>query len=85
MPATAEQQRVTEILLDEVRGTAFPSTAQLDRVERLISTREELEDYIGILAQTVQKTRFPHRDLVDRLERLLRVLQRFDQETRSER
>ena len=81
MPATAEQQQVTEILLDEIQETAFPSAGQLDRIERLISTREELERYIGILAQAVERTRFPAGHMLDRLERLVRVLQRFDQET----
>jgi hypothetical protein len=83
--ATAEQQQLTEVLLDELEGTAFPSTAQLDRIERLISTRDELEDYLAILMQKVQGKMFPDRHMLDRLERLLRVLQRFDQETRSER
>ena len=85
MAATAEQQQLTEVLLQEIQDTAFPSAAQLDRIERLISTREQLEDYIASLAEKVQQTKFPPRHLLDRLERLLRVLQRVDQETRSER
>ncbi|HEY3551418.1 MAG TPA: hypothetical protein VGK69_10250 [Gaiellaceae bacterium] len=85
MPATAERQQVTETLLQEIQETRFPSAAQLDRIERLISTREELEDYIAILMHTVQSTKFPAGHMLDRLERLLRVLQRVDQEARSER
>ena len=85
MAATGERQQLTEVLLDEVQRTNFPSAAQLDRIERLISSREELEDYIAILVQKVQGKMFPHRELLDRLERLLRVLQRVDQETRRER
>jgi hypothetical protein len=82
LAATAEQQQqLTEVLLGELEGTAFPSAAQLDRIERLISTRDELEDYIAILMQRVRTKMFPDRQLLDRLERLLRVLQRFDQET----
>ena len=85
MAATAEQQQLTEVLLDEIERTAFPSAAQLDRIERLISTRDELEDYLAILMQKLQGKMFPDRQMLDRLERLLRVLQRVDQETRSER
>jgi hypothetical protein len=85
LAATAEQQQLTEVLLDELEGTAFPSAAQLDRIGRLISTRDELEDYLAILMQKLQGKRFPDRQMLDRLERLLRVLQRVDQETRSER
>ena len=85
MAATAEQQQqLTEVLLDEVERTAFPSAAKLDRIERLISTRDELEDYIAILMQKVQGKMYPDRQLLDRLERLLRVLQRFDQETQRQ-
>ena len=85
MTATAEQQQLTEVLLDELEGTAFPSAAQLDRIERLISTRDQLENYLAILMQKVQGKMFPDRQMLDRLERLLRVLQRFDRETRSDR
>jgi hypothetical protein len=81
--ATAERQQLTAVLLDEVQQTGFPSAAQLDRIERLISSREELEDYIAILAQKVEGKKFPHRELLDRIERLLRVLQRVDQEDRE--
>ena len=85
MAATAEQQQLTEVLLDEFERTAFPSAAQLDRIERLISTRDELEDYVATLTQKVKGKMYPDRHMLDRLERLLRVLQRFDQETHSER
>jgi|1185.fasta_scaffold2024984_1 hypothetical protein len=85
MAATAERQQVTEDLLRQIQGTRFPSAAVLDRIERLISTQEELEQYIAILVDTVEQTRFPAGHMLDRLERLLRVLQRVDQETRRER
>lgn len=83
MAATAERQQLTGVLLDDVQQTSFPSAAQLDRIERLISSRDELEDYIAILAQKVQGKMFPHSELLDRLERLLRVLQRVDEEGRE--
>ena len=85
MASTAERQQLTDVLLDEIEGTRFPNPAQLDRLERLISSRKELEDYIAILTQTVRGARFPDRRLLDRLERLLRVLQRLDEETREDR
>jgi hypothetical protein len=85
LAATAERQQVTEALLHEIEGTGFPSAQQLDRIERLISTREELAHYIAILTERVRGTRFPAAPMLDRLERLLGVLQRSDQETRRER
>jgi hypothetical protein len=83
--ATAEQQQLTQALLDEIEGTGFPSAPQLDRIERLISTRDELERYIAILAEKVQGTKFPAGQMLDRVERLLRVLKRYDEETRGDR
>jgi hypothetical protein len=77
---TAEQQRLTEVLLDEVTETDFPSARVLDRIEGLISSREELETYIAVLTQKVEGKLAPDNRLLDRLERLLRVLQRVDQE-----
>jgi len=57
----------------------------LDRIERLISTRDELEDYIAVLVAKVEGKMFPHKELLDRIERLLRVLRRADQEKRAGR
>ena len=80
MAATADQQQLTEVLLEDIHETDFPSAVQMDRVERLISTRKELETYIAILTQKVEGAAFSPGHLLDRLERLLRVLKRADQE-----
>jgi hypothetical protein len=82
MEATAERQQLTAVLLDALEQASYPSQAQLDRIERLISSREELEDYVGILMQKLDGKMYPDRQLLDRLERLLRVLQRAEQEAR---
>jgi hypothetical protein len=85
VPATAEQQQLTEALLGHIQESAFPSRAQLDRVEQLISTRDELETYIAILTQRVEASNYPPASLVDRIQRLLRVLERLDREEQRER
>jgi hypothetical protein len=77
--AAAERQQLAAILLDEVEQTAFPSISLLDRVERLISTREELEDYVGLLLDKVEGKIAPYRPLLDRIERLLSVLQQANE------
>ncbi len=82
MAATAEQQQLTELLLDQIEEAAFPSGPQLDRVEQLISDREELERYIAILTKRVEATSYPPQPLLDRIARLLRVLQRVELEGR---
>lgn len=85
MDATAKRQEWTEDLLHGIEKSEFPSAAQLDRIERLISTRDELEHYITLLTEKVQGKKFPADHMLDRLERLLRVLQHSDelQETRE--
>jgi hypothetical protein len=85
MAATAEQQHLTQVLLDEVSETNFPSAMLLDRIEGLISTREELETYIAVLTQKVEGKMAPDGRLLDRLERLLKVLKRVEQEAAEER
>jgi len=77
--ATAEQRKLTEVLLDEVCETHFPSATQLDRIERLLSSREELETYIAVLLSKVEGKISPDRGLLDRLERLLGLLRQVDE------
>jgi hypothetical protein len=78
--APAEQRQFTEDLLSTLQGTDSPSTEHLDRIERLISSREELEVYVASLMQKVQGKMSPDRRLLDRIERMLRVLKRLEQE-----
>ena len=80
MAATAEQRQLTEILLDEVCETNFPSATQLDRIERLLSSREELETYIAVLISKVEGKISPDRGLLDRIERLISLLRQVDQQ-----
>jgi hypothetical protein len=84
LPATAERQQLTAVLLDQIEATEFPSKGLLDRAERLISSREELEDYVAVLIKKVEGKMAPYGELLDRLERLLSVLQRLDQEARRD-
>jgi hypothetical protein len=77
MPATAERQQLTEALSDAVPRTDFSNAEQLDRIERLISTREEVHSHPH---SEGAGARFPGNHILDRLERLLSVLQRVDEE-----
>jgi hypothetical protein len=84
MQTTAEQQQLTEILLDGIQSADHSSAGELDRVERFISTREELQVYLAILIEKVEALRFPDKGLLDRLERVLSVWQRVEQERPEE-
>ena len=83
MATTVERQQLTRDLLDALQERNSPSPAELDRIERLISSREELELYIDTLSKNVRGKVAPDVRLLDRLERLLRVMQLVDQETRT--
>ena len=80
MRATAEQQQLTEVLLDELCETSFPSATQLDRIERLLWSREELETYIAVLIDKVEGKISPDSGLLDRIERLVGLLRQVDQQ-----
>lgn len=79
MAATAEQRQLTEVLLDEVCETDFPSATQLDRIERLMSTRSELETYIAVLISKVEGKISPDPGLLDRIERLVGLFRQADE------
>jgi hypothetical protein len=83
MATTVERQQLTRALLGSLQERNSPSPAELDRIERLISSREELELYIDTLSENVRGKVAPDSRLLDRLERLLRVIQLVDQETRT--
>jgi hypothetical protein len=79
MDATAEREQWTEDLLCELEESNFPTVALLDRIERMISTRDELDRYTAILNEKVRGEKFPTAHMQDRLLRLLELLQRLEQ------
>lgn len=79
MAVTPERQQLADVLLPEVEEMEFASAAQLDRIERLISSRDELERYVAILIQKLEGKMYPDGKLLDRLEQLLSVLQRVQE------
>lgn len=83
MATTVERQQLTRALLGALKERNTPSPGELDRIERLISSREELQLYIDTLSKNVRGKVAPDVRLLDRLERLLRVMQLVDQETRT--
>lgn len=76
---------MTAVLLDAAEKRDFSDMEQLDRIERLISTREELEDYVALLLEKVEAASFPGNHLLDRVERLSRVLELANQQASAER
>ena len=70
MDAPAIRRRIVESLLRNVSETKFPSTAALNRVERVLATEEELAEYAEILVKKLENTRYPSTELLNRLDSL---------------
>jgi hypothetical protein len=67
--ATA-QKRYVEILFEQIRHVQYPSVELMDRLERSLETREQLDEYMGILFDRVESCQYPSKQLLDRIERL---------------
>lgn len=65
------RRRYTELLLQRIEETRFPSTDLMNRVESLLATRDHSERYVQILMDRVEQTRYPAAHLLDRVERVL--------------
>jgi len=79
MDAKAAQQEWTQELLRELEESDFPSAGLMDRIERMISNRKELERYTELLTEKVRGEEFPAGHIQDRAERLLKLLQNQDE------
>jgi len=46
----------------------------MNRIEASLATREQLEEYLGILVEKVEGLRFPSLQMLDRIQRLAALL-----------
>jgi hypothetical protein len=87
MDAAAVRQQLTERLLHQFEESEFPDLPLLNRIESMISTREELERYAEILVAKTQDEKLPPTaHMLDRTERVLKLLQqirRLEKQTRD--
>lgn len=65
------RRRYTDLLLERVEETQFPSNDMLNRIEMSLSTDEHAERYVAVLMERVEQTRYPSVQLLDRISRLL--------------
>ena len=71
MDITGLRGRYTDLLLERVEETRFPSNDYLNRIESSLATREQVERYVGILMEKLEETRYPSLPLLDRVKRVL--------------
>ena len=72
------RRRYTELLLERIDETRFPSGDLMNRVESVLASPEHAERYVQILIDRVEQTRYPSGQLLDRLERALGRLAAVD-------
>jgi len=78
MDATAARQQLTQRLLCQFEESEYPDLVLLNRIESMISTREELERYAELLVAKVQDDELPpSAHMLDRTERVLKLLQQI--------
>ena len=67
---TTTQERYHEMLMDRVRQDRYPSAQLLDRIEGLLTTPQQLVDYMDLLLDRIDESHYPSRQLLDRAERV---------------
>ena len=71
MAGQSPKQRYARLLMDRMQQERHPNSSDLDRVEQLISTREEAAEYLDYLFERVEQTRRPPTEILNRLDRIL--------------
>lgn len=74
MPANRLHDRYIDLLFQRAGLDNHPSPMMLDRLERAITDREDLEAYIDALLHRIECERYPSPELLNRTFRAIRVL-----------
>jgi len=64
-------QAYVELLMERVRNDTYPSGGDLDRIERSMTTGDEVGEYLKYLLEKVGGENYPSSQMMDRIERLL--------------
>lgn len=71
MDVDALRRRSTDLLLDRIEETRFPSNDYMNRVETSLATDEQAERYVNMLMQNLEDVRYPSPQLLERARRVL--------------
>jgi hypothetical protein len=78
MDTSALHEEITEQLLRKVEESKFFHLPAMNRIERRIRTRDELERYIEVLVAKLEQTGFRSETVLDRIDGLVQQLERLD-------
>jgi hypothetical protein len=71
MANESPHQMYVQMLMERVKQDRYPSSSDLDRIERSMTTGSELGDYLQLLFENMQRSNPPSSQIMNRVERLL--------------
>jgi hypothetical protein len=71
MANQSPHQMYVQMLMERVKRDTYPSSSDLDRIERSMTTGNELGDYLQLLFENIQGSNHPSSQIMNRVERLL--------------
>jgi hypothetical protein len=71
--ADSPRSRYLQVLMSHVAEDTYPSTAQMDHIERM-ADREEAAAYADVLISKIEADKYPSIPLMHRLERVLKYV-----------
>jgi hypothetical protein len=71
MANQSPHQMYVQMLMERVKQDNYPSSSDLDRIERSMTTGSELGEYFELLFENMSRSRWPSSQIMNRVERLL--------------
>jgi len=78
MDATVVQDQLTEQLIQRIDESKYLHIPLMNRIEGRIRTKEQLEQYTGVLVHKLEARSFEDEWLVDRIDRMLDLHRRLE-------
>jgi hypothetical protein len=71
MANQSPHQAYVQMLMERVKQDNYPSSSDLDRIERSMTTGNELGEYLQFLFEKMAQSNPPSSQIMNRVERLL--------------
>ena len=68
--ATEAQDRYVKYVLTRLSEDQYPSGELMDRLEAMLTEREQVAAYLDVLFDKVESCQYPSKQLLDRISRL---------------
>ena len=74
MAGQSPHQVYVKLLMGRVQNDKYPSHGDLDRIERSMTTADEVATYLTFLLQKIAEENHPSQQMMDRAERMLAMI-----------